>query len=190
MTVGITGNIGSGKTTVCKVFSALGVPVFQADEEAKKFYSEPGAQQLIREKFGEEVFDGETINYKKIASRVFKDKSLLDWLNRQIHPYVRKRFTEWKEEQPEAPYVIYEAAILFETGRYKEVDKVITVTAPKGLRLKRIMDRDGISEEDARARERNQWDQDRKVDLSDFVIVNDGNVMVLPQVLEIHGQLI
>lgn len=190
MTVGVTGNIGSGKSTVCKVFQVLGIPSFHADDEAKEFYRLESGKRIIKEKLGREVFYGNEVNLRKVASVVFNDKELLEWLNGQIHPFVRARFVEWKKRHEKAPYVIYEAAILFETGRYRELDLMITVSAPRDLRFNRIMKRDNINREQAEAREKNQWPQEDKEKLSDFVINNDENQLVVPQVVEIHRQVI
>ena len=190
MTVGVTGNIGSGKSTVCKVFQVLGIPSFHADDEAKEFYRLESGKRIIKEKLGREVFDGNEVNLRKVASVVFNDKELLEWLNGQIHPFVRARFVEWKKSHEKAPYVIYEAAILFETGRYRELDLMITVSAPRDLRFNRIMKRDNINREQAEAREKNQWPQEDKEKLSDFVINNDENQLVVPQVVETHRQII
>ncbi len=190
MTVGVTGNIGSGKSTVCKVFQVLGIPSFHADEEAKEFYRLESGKRIIKDKLGREVFDGNEVNLKKVASVVFNDKDLLEWLNGQIHPFVRARFGEWKKSYEKAPYVIYEAAILFETGRYRILDLMITVSAPRNIRIKRIMQRDNIDREQAATREKHQWPQEEKEKLSDFVINNNDNQLVVPQVIEIHKQII
>jgi dephospho-CoA kinase len=190
MTIGVTGNIGSGKSTVCKVFQVLGIPSFHADDEAKEFYRLESGRKAVRDKLGPEVFDGDVVNLKKVASVVFNDKKLLEWLNGQIHPFVRNRFEEWKRGFKKAPYVIYEAAILFETGRYRDLDMMITVTAPRELRYERVVQRDAISIEEAGNREKNQWPQEDKEKLSDFVIINDEKHLVVPQVVEIHRQII
>jgi dephospho-CoA kinase len=190
MRVGLTGNIGSGKSTVCEVFKILGIPVFSADREAKGYYDTADGKKAVVEKFGRNILDGNTINFKKIASVVFNDKDNLEWLNNRIHPFVRKRFELWEARQSDAPCVIYEAAILFETGRYKEMDIMITISAPEKLRHQRIMKRDGISIEHARERESNQWKQEKKEELSDFVIHNDEKQLVVPQVIQIYNQII
>jgi dephospho-CoA kinase len=188
--VGLTGNIGSGKSTVCRIFETLGVPVFHADEVAKEMLKEERIQQQIRTKFGNEVFDGNILDRKKLASIVFVDKEALTFLNSLIHPEVRKKLKRWFDEKSDHHYVIEEAAILIEGGSYIEFDKIIMVTAPPELSIKRVMDRDGVKKEDIENRLLNQWSQQKKIELSHFVIHNDEKQLLIPQVLAIHHQLI
>jgi dephospho-CoA kinase len=188
--VGLTGNIGSGKSTVCRIFETLGVPVFHADFVAKELLLEERIHQQIRAKFGKEVFSGNLLDRKKLASIVFIDKDALTFLNSLIHPEVRKRLISWFEEKSDHHYVIEEAAILFESGFYEEFDKIIMVTAPPELSIKRVMDRDGASKEDIENRLLNQWPQQEKIDLSHFVIHNDEKQLLIPQILAIHHKLI
>jgi dephospho-CoA kinase len=187
--VGLTGNIGCGKSTVARIFETLGIPVFHADGVAKEILTHKRTQIEIREKFGSAVFTSEGLDRKKLASIVFNDSEALTFLNSLIHPGVRKEFNLWFERQSGHPYVIEEAAILFETGIYKEFDKIITVVSPVDLAISRVMQRDSISREEVEKRMRNQWPQDKKVDLSSFVISNDENHLVIPQVLAIHDEL-
>jgi dephospho-CoA kinase len=187
---GITGNIGSGKSTVCRVFEILGVPVFHADSVAKSFYSIKENLELVWQHLGPEVVKDGNPDFKAIADIVFSDREKLKWLNSKIHPFVRQKHTDWIENYSNSPYTLYEAAILHESGQYTNMDKVITVSSPKDLRLKRIMERDSLSRESILARMANQWEEEKKVELSDFVIVNDENSMIIPQVLEVHKKLI
>jgi dephospho-CoA kinase len=189
--VGLTGNIGSGKTVIARIFSSLGVPVFHADLEARKQYEKENVISAVREKFGPTVFSqsGELLR-PALAEIVFNNPVLLEELNRIIHPGVRKDYLEWCEKQVGASYSLYEAAILFESGHYKEMDRVICVTAPEELRIRRVMERDYITRDEVMRRIANQWEDARKAALADFVINNDETGMVIEQVLEIHGKLI
>jgi dephospho-CoA kinase len=188
--VGLTGNIGSGKSTVSRVFETLGVPVYHADSEAKKFLDDESVQDSLIREFGSKIFEDRIINRKKLARLVFNDKQALEFLNSLIHPLVRKDFETWTTVNPEAPYIIQEAAILFESGFYKMFDKVITVASLQELAVARVMVRDGVSEKDVLLRMNNQWSSEKKEELSDYVVYNDGSKLIIPQVLEIHRRLI
>jgi dephospho-CoA kinase len=189
--IGITGSIGSGKTTVAKIFEALGVGVFHADIEARGFYSSPEVIRQVKLIFGNQVFDPDgQVDRKKIAQLVFREPEMLARLNDLIHPLVRERFRNWCEEFAGNTYILYEAAILFESGYYKQLDKVILVTAPAELCISRVMERDGISRENVEIRMKNQWEEELKIGKADFVIINDGLTMVIPQVLEIHSKIL
>jgi dephospho-CoA kinase len=189
--VGLTGNIGSGKTMVAGIFSHLGIPVFYADAEARKQFEKEIVRNAILDRFGPGVFgrDGE-LNRKELAGIAFRDKSKLEMLNTLIHPGVRSDFLDWSRSFPASPYVIYEAAIIFESGHYKEMDKVICVTAPEKLRISRVMKRDGCPREDVIFRMQHQWEESRKAELSDYVIINDGSESVIKQALKIHQDLV
>jgi dephospho-CoA kinase len=185
--IGITGGIGSGKSTVCKVFSVLSIPVFNADEEARRLMQEDkNLVEKIKKLFGEEAYLNEKLNRAKIAAMVFENKDLLEKLNALVHPAVGKEFTRWAAKHTDQPYIIKEAAILFESNAHRGLDYVIAVSAPEKLRIERIMQRDSISEEQVRQRMRNQWPERKKVQLADFVVVNDDKKMVLPQVMRLH----
>jgi dephospho-CoA kinase len=185
--IGITGGIGSGKSTVCKVFSVIGIPVFNADEEARRLMQEDkNLVEKIKELFGEEAYLNEKLNRAKIAAMVFENKDLLQKLNALVHPAVGKEFIRWAAKQTDQPYVIKEAAILFESNAHKGLDYVIAVSAPEKLRIERIMQRDGVSAEQVKQRMKNQWPERKKVQLADFVVVNDDKKMVLPQVMRLH----
>jgi len=189
--VGLTGSIGSGKTLVSKFFFSLGVPVYHADVEAKKFLLDENIKNHIVTRIGNSVFDDQNnIVSEKLASIVFNDHKALSVLNSLIHPLVRIDFIEWLSDKQKEPYVLHEAAILYESGFYKDFDKVITVSAPEDVRIKRVMERDRVLEEDVLTRMRNQWKDERKSELADYVIINDGKQMMIPQVLEIHRKLL
>ena len=185
--IGITGGLGSGKSTVCKVFKVLGIPVFNADEEARRLMQEDkNLVEKIKELFGEEAYLNNKLNRAKLAAMVFENKDLLQKLNALVHPAVGKEFIRWAAKQTDQPYVIKEAAILFESNAHRGLDYVITVSAPEKLRIERIMQRDGVSEEQVKQRMQNQWPERKKVQLADFVVVNDDKKMVLPQVMRLH----
>jgi dephospho-CoA kinase len=189
--VGLTGNIGSGKTIIAQVFSMLGVPVFHADHEAKKQFNDESIRKSIRAKFGPGVFtsSGEVLR-PVLAEIVFNDPVLLEELNKIIHPGVRRDYQHWCQQHAGAEYTIYEAAILFESGQYREMDRVVCVTAPEQLRIKRVMERDHLSRQEVERRMANQWEEERKVALADYVIRNDESTMVIEQVLKLHNEII
>jgi dephospho-CoA kinase len=181
--IGVTGGIGSGKSTVCSIFKCLGVPVFHADEIGRNILIEDrDAKQKVMQLF-------DSLDRKKIAAIVFNDKEKLVQLNAIIHPKVRQAFIEWTDKQ-KAPFIIEEAAILFESGVYKMLDCIIVVTAPEELRIQRVISRDGVSEVTIRERMKNQWSEEEKIKLADFVIHNNEEGFVIPQVLDIYKQLI
>ena len=184
--IGITGGIGSGKTYVSKVFESLGIPVFNADIEAKKLMSTSSELiQSIKYEFGNDIFDDYILNSKKLASVVFSDTEKLRKLNSLVHPIVRQEFLRWQVKK-KSTYVIKEAAILFESDSYKGLDAVICVTAPINLRIDRVKLRDGYSYREIKNRIENQISQEEKENLSDYIIVNDGDKSLLPQILKIH----
>jgi len=182
--VGVTGGIGSGKTEVCKIFSVLGIPVFSADITAKELLnSSPGIRDKLVRLFGEGIYtDDGLIDRKKFASLIFNDNFVLAEVNRIIHPEVREAFENWAVKQDSA-YVVHEAAILFESGFYKLMDYNILVSANEENRIKRVMNRDVISEKQVRERMDKQWGDDKKIALADTVIYNN-NELLIPQVLE------
>jgi dephospho-CoA kinase len=191
MVVGITGGIGSGKSIVCSVFRALGIPVYEADSEAKKLYERAEVIAEIKKQFGAGYFSASgELDKKKFAELVFSDEASLKKINAVIHPLVKKSFREWKREQEGKPYVLKEAAILFESGTSKGCDKVITVSAPEDLRLRRTMQRDSRTKEEVEKIIRSQWSDEEKIRRSDYVIVNDEVKLVLPQVLSVHSALL
>ena len=184
--VGITGGIGSGKSTIARAFQVLGAPLFDADREGKKALNEdPDLIEGIKASFGEELYGPEGLDRKRLASIVFEDNSKLRALNQLVHPRVRKRFREWCQERTEYPYVMEEAAILIESGGAEALDKLILVTAPEELRIQRVMDRDGIGEERVRARMKEQWSDEEKMPYADAVLPNDDSTLLLPRILEL-----
>jgi dephospho-CoA kinase len=190
MKVGLTGGLGSGKSTVAKVFETLRIPVFYADDESKKITdtSKEVKDQLISA-FGEELYKEGILNRGMLASIIFNDAEAIKKVNAIIHPAVAAAFKKWAEAQKSA-YVLQEAAILFETGGYKRFDKNILVSAPEELRIERVMARSGWTKEEALQRMANQWGESQKISLADFVILNDGSKPLLPQILAIHENLI
>jgi dephospho-CoA kinase len=190
MKVGLTGGIGTGKSVAARIFSELQVPVYSADTEAKKAYADPAVLQKLKQSFGGEVFDNNTISLKKLAQVVFSDKVRLIELNSIIHPFLLNDFEKWLESLAEVPYIIMESAILYETSYYEMFDKMITVSAPVELCMERVMKRDGVSREEVQKRMQNQVADEIKTSKADFVIINDGNTMILPQVLEIHEKIL
>lgn len=190
--VGITGGIGSGKTTACKIFEEFGIPIYYADLQAKRLMQEdPIVRQGLIELFGPAAFsENGTLNRSLISKAVFENAPLLSQLNGIVHPAVFRDVERWHGSFSNVPYTLKEAAILFESGSYQEMHLVVTVSAPVELRISRVMQRDGVSREAVAARMANQWPDEQKVELADFVIVNDGRQMVLPQVWRIHQAIL
>ena len=185
-TVGVTGGIGSGKSTVCRVFEVLGIPVFSSDVEAKHLLAEMGpVRSAVTEAFGPAIYPDGALDRKALAALVFRSPEALARLNAIVHPAVRQWFKEWASRQT-APYVINEAAILVETGAYKQLDRLVTVEAPEAVRVARVVARDGSTPEQVTQRMRNQTSADERKAVAHAVVVNDGKVMILPQVLRLH----
>ncbi len=186
--VGITGGIGSGKTTVCRVFELLGVPVYYADTEAKKILdTDPIVHQAIIDEFGGNIVDEEKkIDRKQLSSIVFNNKEKLEKLNAIVHPAVAKHFDDWVIQHSAHKYILKEAAILFESGSYKLMDKVISVVAPLELKIKRVTQRDAITPEQVELRIKNQLSDEERVNRSNFIINNDEQQLMIPQILFIH----
>ena len=170
--IGLTGGIGSGKTTVARLFEANRIPVYIADTEAKKIMTFPETIDQIASAFGNEIIRNNQIDIKALSSIVFNDPKKLQILNSIIHPLVKKHFDDWVNKNKEYPFVIKEAAILFESGSWKYCDKIITITASEETRIKRVMQRDHSSREEVLARIKNQWSDAEKISKSDFVIEN------------------
>lgn len=188
--IGLTGNIGTGKSTVAKIFESLGIPIYHADLQAKKMLEKPTVKKALQNKFGEDIFSQESVDKKKLAEVVFKNADKLNILNSIIHPLVKKDLAEFFVEMKHHPYVIQEAAILFESGFYKEFDKTIMVTSSEEIANKRVMERDGVSLQDVEQRRSNQWSQAEKIEMADFIIENNEKDLLIPQVLKIHKILI
>ena len=188
MKVGITGGIGSGKTHVCRLFEQLGVPVYNADERAKHLMnSDAEVKSLLIDAFGEEVFSNGQLNKEFLAQLVFNQPDQLKKLNAIVHPAVARDAQAWHEKHSNYPYTIKEAALLFETGSYKDLDKTILVHADEDERILRVMQRDHVSKEKVEARIKNQWPDIDKMTKADFIINNDGNCEVFKLVERIHA---
>lgn len=189
--VGLTGNIGSGKSTISQIFSALNIPIFYADDEAKKILNSNRVTSELIKTFGTEILNHEKkIDKQKLANIIFNDSSQLQKINNIIHPLVYEHFLNWLNNQHNVNYVILEAAILFESGFDKYVDFIINVHANKQLRIKRIFKRDGIKLNDVIKRMKNQLSDLEKKRLSGFTIDNNGKKLVIPQVLQIHESIL
>ena len=190
MVVGLTGGIGSGKTTVAGFFKDLDIPIYIADEAGKRLMeTSPKIREQIISIFGESSYSENTPERKYIASKVFSDETLLVKLNKIIHPAVEEDFKEWLQQQGSA-YVIYEAAILFETGGYKKCDLSILVTAPLDLKIDRLQKRDDSSRDEIQQRMDNQWSDDKKSQLADFIINNEDLADTKLQVEHIHAEIL
>jgi dephospho-CoA kinase len=188
--IGITGGIGSGKSLVAKMFALLGVPVFDADAAAKYLMEHDEALKIaLQDAFGTGIFKNGRLDRPLLASLVFQDTEKLKMLNYLVHPVTIAFSRQWTERQ-QAPYVLKEAALFFESGSYMEMDKMIGVYAPEALRVKRVMDRDGVSAGEVRLRMARQMNEEDKMKKCDFVIYNDGSRSVIEQALELHQSFI
>lgn len=188
--VGLTGGIGSGKSMVARIFEILGAPVYFADDAARRLQNEdPELKRGITAIFGDEAYHDGKLDRKYISGIVFRDKEKLEQLNALVHPATIQDAARWMKEQT-APYSIKEAALIFESGAQRDLDFVIGVSAPETLRLKRTMERDAISAEEARNRMDKQMAESTKMRLCDFVIYNDEQQLLIPQVLAIHEKLL
>ena len=188
--IGITGGIGSGKSTVAKVFEMLGIPVYYADDAAKKLMNEDVflKKQLI-DAFGKEIYQNGVLNRSSLSELVFNNPEKLVQLNGIVHPATIANAEYWMQQQ-HSVYAIKEAAILFESGANKYVDKVIGVFAPVQLRISRVMQRDNSTQEAVIARMNKQMEEEKKMKLCDYVIINDEQELVIPQVLKIHEAIL
>lgn len=187
--IGLTGNIGSGKTTVSSCFEILGIAVFNADKQAKLLMNmDVNLKQSLIAEFGKEVFLNNELNRKYLSNLAFNDDLVLKRLNALVHPVVQEAFEKWSIQQSGA-YVIKEAAILFESNTYQSLDAIICISCPEEIRLKRILKRDDLSEKDIRQRMSHQWAEEKKISLSDYVITNDNSSLVMPQILSVHSAL-
>ena len=184
-TVGVTGGIGSGKSIVCNVFRHLGIPVYQADTEARRLMLEnPAIKTGLMEYFGEAAFEDGKLNRKYLAGKIFSDSDAREYVNSLVHPAVRMDFARWVKSQAGAPYVLEEAALLLESGAWKELDYIILVEADTETRITRIIERDGLSRADVLARMASQMEPERGREYSHFIIRNDENELVIPQILK------
>lgn len=191
MIVGLTGGIGSGKTTIAKMFHELDVSIYIADIEAKKLmHSSLEIKQELIQTFGKETYIDDTLNRSYLAGIVFNKPEELQKLNAIVHPRVAQHFHEWCAERKDEKYIIKEAAILFENGSYKQCDKVITVVAPIEKRFQRVIKRDQTTREAVQERMNNQWTDEKKIALSDYIINNDDLDEARKEVLKIHQEII
>jgi len=184
--IGLTGGIGSGKTTVAKIFKQLGIPVYLSDDRAKALMLEnESLRKSLIGLFGEQAYVDGVLNRAYLASIVFSNDEALAKLNELVHPILQKDFELWSSHQ-QSPYIIKEAAILLESGANKGLDKVVLVEAPKELKISRVVQRDHVEYEDVLARMNKQWSDEQKREHSDHVIVNDEKSSLLEQVLKLH----
>ncbi len=190
--VGITGGIGSGKSLVASMLNMLGAPVYHSDTRAKWLMAHnPEVRQSLITLFGDEAFDTSgNIDRQYIASRVFGNTIELEALNKIVHPAVGRDYTQWLSKHNDVPYTLKEAALIFEAGIHKDLDFVVTVTAPEDVRIQRVVKRDGVSVDQVEARIRAQWSDAKRIPMSDFVLVNDGVRPVIRQVMELHKLLL
>jgi len=190
MKLGITGGIGSGKTSVCKVFGVLGVPVFSADRTAREIIDgNENIKEAINSIAGKDLYIDGTLDRMALATIIFNNSKLLEKVNSLVHPVVFEHFVQWAKEQT-APYVIMEAAILFESGASKLVDKTAAIIAPVEERLNRVILRSKLSREQVLERMKNQMDDESRIKLSDYIIRNSENDMIIPAILKIHYDIL
>ena len=188
--LGVTGGIGSGKTSVCKVFDILNIPVFSADREAAEIMEhDEGIIRNINSIAGKDLYSAGSLDKAELARLIFNDKAQLEKVNLLVHPVVIDHFIKWVLDQP-SPYVIMEAAILFESGASKFVDRIATVVAPVEQRIKRVVLRNKLSQEQVMERMRNQMDDEERIRQSDFIINNSENDMIIPSILKIHNEIL
>jgi dephospho-CoA kinase len=189
--VGLTGNIGSGKTTVARILKSLGAAVFNADNEAKALLNESSVRQQLISTLGPQILDLEgMVDRQKLAKRIFNDPEALGFINDLIHPAVRKKFLAFCEKHSGSAYCIYEAAVMIETGFFSQLDFIILVTAPEELRISRVVERDNTNPGLVRQRMKNQWPDEKKIPFAHAVIANDETSPLLRQCLELHEKLL
>ena len=190
MIIGLTGGIGSGKSTVSKLFETMNCPIYNSDEKAKDLYFKPSIKSSIINLLGQEAYLNEKeINKTYISKKVFSDDYLLQQLNQIIHPAVQEDFTVFKNKYASESIIIKETALLFETDIYKEVAASILVTAPVYLKIERVQKRNSLPIEEVEKRMKAQWSDEQKIPLADFIVNNDGDTAIIPQVLSILKKL-
>lgn len=188
-TIGITGGIGSGKSIVSKIVQLMGYPVYSSDQRAKDIMHEN--QTVIaglKELFGEEAYLNSTLNRPYIATQIFQDDSKRTAMNQLVHPAVREDFQNWVKMQ-KSPLLFQESALLFETGNYKSFDAVILVSAPEEIRMQRVKERDQLTDEQVRSRFNAQMPEEEKMKLTTNIINNDGNHLLVPQILDFLNKI-
>jgi dephospho-CoA kinase len=190
LTVGITGGIGSGKSTVAKIFELLGIPVYYADDAAKELMNtDEELKKKIKEHFGEEAYQEGQLDRKYLGSQVFNNLIKLDLLNALVHPVTIVHAQKWMQQQT-SPYSIKEAALFFESGSAEKIDYMIGIYAPQPIRIKRVMERDGVTREEVLKRINRQINEELKMKLCDFIITNNEQELVIPQVMDLHEKLL
>lgn len=188
--IGLTGGIGSGKTTVARIFSVLDIPVYDSDSASKRLMAEDEVlKDKIIQSFGKESYLNGSLNRKYLSEQVFSDQKKIELLNSIVHPATIKDAEEWMKKQ-NTPYLIKEAALIFESGSNRFLDKVIGVSSPLSLRMERTMKRSSISAEQVKSRIALQMDEEEKMSLCDYIIINDEHQMLIPQVLLLHQQFL
>lgn len=190
--IGITGGIGVGKSVVARIIATLGIPVYDADTQAKYLMNnDPELIGQIKAQFGDEAYTMSGLNTAYLSSRVFNNPEKLQLLNSLVHPQVGKDFSNWYESVKDAPYIVKEAALLFEAGTHADLDKIIVVSAPLEIRINRVLKRDiHRTREQILAIIHKQMPDEEKIRRADFVVVNDGENLLIPQILPIHHQLL
>jgi len=188
--IGVTGIIGSGKSSVCEIFKIIGIPVFYADIESKRFLEDKAVIYQLQKLFGEDVCNRDgNVDRKFLAEHVFDNQEKLIQLNSILHPKVKLRFDEWKNDNADHSYGIIEAAILFESGFNRFCDAVIVVNAPDELCIQRVIERERCSRAVVKQRMKNQWNNKRKIKLADYILVNDETQSLIQQVLQFNAKL-
>lgn len=191
--VGITGGIGSGKSLVCQIFLVLGIPVYSSDERAKWLLAnEPELKAEVTQHFGADAYDsGGRPNRSYLANVIFKDEANRQLLNSLVHPRVGQDFQRWRISHTDSPFVLKEAALLFETGSYRALDKMINISAPEDLRIRRVLLRDRHRDrEQVEAIMKKQWSDSEREKLADYTIRNDEQHLLIPKVLKLHQRLL
>ncbi len=189
--VAITGNIGSGKSYVCRIFEEMKVPVYYADLRAKMQMDKKETIDKLVDAFGSHILadDQTSVDRKALAAIVFTDANALRKLNNIMHQRVADDFEEWQKDYLNEPFILHEAAILYESGFDRFFDKVVFVSAPESIRLQRVLDREDMTEAEVQKRMDNQWPEERKIAMADFVLKNDGEQMLLPQIIALKEEL-
>ena len=187
--IGLTGGIGSGKSTIAKWFETENIPVYIADNEAKKLMLSQSTIDKVVVVFGKEILQNETINTKELSKIVFNDPEKLKQLNQIIHPLVKNHFVNWVDSHSKYPFIIKEVAILFESGSYKYCDKIITIVTNQSTRISRVMQRDNCTEQEVLDRIKNQWTDEQRIEKSDFIIENNTSQIAKEQFLAVLKKL-
>ena len=190
--IGITGGIGSGKSLVCRIFKCLNVPVYDSDHRAKALMTTDGILiSQIKKEFGDLSYDDHGLNRRYVAEVVFKDKGRLEKLNQLVHPRVGADYTRWLSEHKNSPYILKEAALLYESGSYRQLDKVVMVYADEHVRIERVLARDSHrTHQQVKDIMKQQWSDEEKRQRADYVLLNDESKLLIPQVLDLHNEFL